>query len=166
MAEITGSPYPLELGGTEYLVSPLTDGDISELDNWLQARYISRIRESLAQQYDGAENIPDAEYTRAMTLAGKEALGISWMSGEGARLMASVDGISRVLWQMIKRRQPDVTHAFIREQCYSPVTAKLAGELFQKLNLDPVLRATEEGREPGKLHRKNEKHRRRKKKYT
>lgn len=136
MSDVTASPIPFSVTEdgkeVEYTASPLNDADIVELDHWLQEQFIARVRGSLP------EDVSDDDYDRAMRLAYKEAAHLTFMSGQGATLMASVDGISRVLWHQLKKRSPKLTHEQVRKMCTNPVTAKKAAEAFQKLDMKPA----------------------------
>lgn len=141
--DVTGSPFPIVISGKEYFASPLTDGDIVELDHWIQSQYIARVRESLP------EDVSEVDYDRAMTLAYKTSLTLSWTEGDGAVMMASVDGVSRIFWHQLRGRHPELKHADVRKMVLDPMNLRIAQETFKRLNLDPVIEELSETVEKG-----------------
>jgi hypothetical protein len=102
-AEATAAPVPFDMGNAEYLLSPLSAGDISELDNWLRARMVRAARESLP---DDATADQRRETIGAAVLA---TAGVCLLSDLCASVMATPDGLARVIWQSVKRNHPRVT---------------------------------------------------------
>jgi len=130
-ASLTGASAPLEIGDHEYQASPLTDKDISELDAWIQADYVKVARASLD------ENSTKAEREETLAIAMRQAAGLSWMSGTGAKMIATVKGMARLTWQMIHRNHPKVTVAQLQSELFNPENLANAKRIFDKLNLPP-----------------------------
>lgn len=84
----------------EFLMSPLSDKDISELDLWIQNRYIN---ESLAAITEPTQ----ADSERINKIASQ----LSATSSVGAKMMDCTDGFARVLWQSIHKNHPGITYA-------------------------------------------------------
>lgn len=129
MPDIQASAYPITIDGVEYWCSPLSDLDMSELDNWVRSQTIQDAERAMTP-----DMTPEARRdlrTAALEVAGS----ISWMQGPGARRMATVDGLSRILWHMIKKRHPEVTHEVVRRWCVNPKHAGEAERLFRELNI-------------------------------
>jgi len=107
---MTAASMPITLGGKELAFSPLTDKDIAELDNWVRTEYIKMARDSL--------DTVDEPALRAETIksAMDTAAGLTWMSGQGAQMMQTVNGMSRLCFQSVRRGDPTVTHEWLREQ--------------------------------------------------
>lgn len=130
-ARLTAASAPLVLAGVEYRMSPLSDRDIAELDEWVQIRYVNLVLASLPAEAEQEER--DALRVRAA----REALGMTWMSGEGARLMATVDGVTRLLWQSLRREHPDIKEEDLRRLLYSPENIAATRHTFTRLNAAP-----------------------------
>lgn len=126
---ITAASYPLDLAdGTTYQFSPLTDKDIDEIDGWLQARVIENARRSLTP------DMTQAERDELQSLAIRESLSVSLISPQGARMLATVQGMTRLVWQSVKRNHPGVTEDQIRAHMLSPENIQRANAAFSKVN--------------------------------
>jgi hypothetical protein len=113
-------------------MSPLTDKDIAELDNWLQSRVVEIAVRAIPQ------NAPAALREELLTIALKHATSMSWMTGEGAKQMGTIDGVSRVLWQSLKKEHPDITHDAVRSMMLDPRTIQYALVKFKDLNFGHI----------------------------
>ena len=112
------------------MMSPLTDRDISELDEWVRARYIATARASL----EGVTG-PDREET--LRIAMDRAMALTWLSGEGLKLIATIDGTARLLWQSIYRSHPDLKYEDLRQLMLDPRNIANVNEAFKELNVGP-----------------------------
>lgn len=128
MAEITGAAHPLVLGGEEFHLSPLSDRDIEELNYWLQDQVIQVAVRSMSSVTD--QRVRD----ELMDAAVRQASGLTFLSGEGAKRMRSLEGVSRVTWQGLRRRHPQLTYERVKELILDPKTIKYVNEVFRKLN--------------------------------
>jgi hypothetical protein len=108
IASITAAPVPVKIGGVEYLMTPLTDADITALDNWLRARVIRMARSSLTA------DSTDAEEEMTMRQAFRFASTLTWLSNDGLKLINTLDGLSRLFWQGLRKNHPQVTTDQIR----------------------------------------------------
>lgn len=140
IGDVTQAPAPVTFHGNEYRATPLSDKDLVELDHWIQAQFIARVRESL-ESLD-PDNKPEDQivYEREMQGARRQALTITWMSGEGAGMMATVNGTARVLWHQLRKNHPEMTHDDCRELMIDPQSIGLAQQLFKTLDLNPTAR--------------------------
>jgi hypothetical protein len=129
MPDITGASHPIELAGVEYHLSPLTDRDIEELTNWLRASFVRMASESLTPE------MTQAQRDEVLGAAMREARKIDWVSGEGARTMGTLDGISRVLWHGLRKRHPDLTYEAVRALITDAKTVAKASAVFKALNV-------------------------------
>lgn len=129
-AAITGAAVPLKIGDKEFMMSPLTDRDIVELDLWVQAKYVQIARESARD-----ENLQ--ERNRIEELATKTAASLTWMHGTGAQILASVDGMARLVWQAVRKNHPSVSLSELRALMFSEENIKAAQEAFAKANKVP-----------------------------
>ena len=127
-AQATAAPVELRLGGHSFRMSPLTDRDIAELDNWLRTRVIRTARESLSP--DTSPN----DRQLVIDSAVRVAMSMTWMSGDGARQMATLDGMAQLLWQGIQHNHPETTPEQIRGLLLDPVTIEEARDTLRRLN--------------------------------
>lgn len=128
-AKITGASHDITFAdGTTYRMAPLTDRDISELDNWVRSRHIQIA-------IDAGKDLSDEDRMELKEVAMMQAATLSWMSGMGARLMATVDGMARLCWQGIKTNHPLVSLEDLRAKMFDPVNVDEANRVFEKLNL-------------------------------
>lgn len=110
MPQVTAAAHPVVIGGVTYMFAPLTDRDSDEIDNWLRGEYIRGARASLD------ENTPAQEREEILRIAIRDASRLSYMTGEGARMIASFRGIFRVIWQGLRREQPNLSFDEFRDR--------------------------------------------------
>lgn len=102
MPQVTAAAFPITIGDATYEMSPLTDRDVDEINNWLRASIIKMARDSLVP------GMTPAEREELLGVAMTKARQLSFMEGEGARIISSLDGVSRVVWQGLRRRHPEL----------------------------------------------------------
>lgn len=112
-------------------MSPMTDQDISEMDAWIQARMIRNARASLDP------NLSEKEREETMRVAMSTALTLTWMSGIGAKMIGTVDGLARLVWQAIHRNHPDKTVEDIRRLLLTKENIEEANRAFTAANPRP-----------------------------
>lgn len=127
-AQATAAPSEIRLGGLILRMKPFTDSDISELDNWLRALVIRTARESLPDDASQEDRLTTIE------AATRAAMGMSWMSGQGARMMATLDGLAQLVWQSVHHHHPTVTPADIRKELLDPDTIEEARLTLKRVN--------------------------------
>lgn len=106
-AEATAASAEITIEGKLYQISPLTDIDIGELDNWVRVRVIRLARASLT----GEET--EAEKKSTMQSAFEYASPLTWLN-KGIEEMATLDGVARLLWQVLKKHHPELTVKYIK----------------------------------------------------
>ena len=104
-----GSPVPITLNGTEYRFSPLTFNDIEELDNWVRHEYMRRVLSAMP------EDATKADKEMAFSIAQARVVDITWLSGTGAKLIASVKGMVKIAQLSLQKRNPELTSDKLRE---------------------------------------------------
>lgn len=130
-AALVAAPVELTLGDKTYVMSPLTDRDYSELDQYVQSRYIEAALRA-------AESFKSREmWDRVMTLAMQTAVGLSWSASPGVRVWGTLDGITRLIWQGVKRNMPEVTHEELRPLLVDQRNVEKANEFFKRVNRVP-----------------------------
>jgi len=108
--QLTAAATPLFLNKKEYRAAPLNDRDISELDEWVQTRLIQRASSALTPDMTGQQR------AEILDSAMRVSQGLTWASGQGARILATVDGMAQLTWQMLKREHPTLTPEFVRQE--------------------------------------------------
>lgn len=98
-----GAPVPVMLGGREYRFSPLTLEDIEELDNWVRAQYMRRVLGAVPKDADRADK------ELAMTIAQRTCVNLTWLSGQGAAMIASHAGAVKIAQLALAKRHPELT---------------------------------------------------------
>lgn len=109
--------------------TPLDDVKISELDNWVQARYIATARASLS------DSATTKEREETLNIAMRTAVELSAFSGLGARMLSTADGMARLVLAMISEKHPNVTFEQLRKLMFSPDNIREANRIFKRLNL-------------------------------
>lgn len=104
-----GSPVPITLNGTEYRFSPLTFNDIEELDNWVRHEYMRRVLSAMP------EDATKVDKEMAFSIAQARVVDITWLSGTGAKLIASVKGMVKIAQLSLQKRNPELTSDKLRE---------------------------------------------------
>ncbi len=152
MASITAATLDLKFGDKVLTMSPFDDKDIVELDQWLRSHVINMARQSIPDD-------ADQEYKELLLkVAIDKATSLSWMSGEGAKLMATLEGMARLLYQGVKHNHPDETFESVRRFINSPDALSQVNEAFTELNSLPKSKKIK-----GSSNRKNLKRRRQQK---
>ena len=128
VAAASASPVPIKLAGREFRMSPLTYDDIGELDQYLRSRVIESARQSLP-----GDASPDQ---RAMTeeSAIRVACELTWMSGKGAKMMSSLQGWARILWQGLRHNHPELKPEDVVKLLTDPRTLEHAQAEWKRIN--------------------------------
>lgn len=135
----SGVRHPITLGGKTFDVSPLNDNAHESLDLWLRDQYYQRAAGIVEKFSDKALQ------EMALKVAYKEALSLTWMSGEGSKLISTIEGMARILWEGIRINHPEVTYEEIKECMRNPETIRTADRIFKTLNTRRVAPATDKG---------------------
>lgn len=132
MTNITAAPYDLVLTDKEgkkhsYRMSPLTDKDIVELDHYVQSEFIARARES-------CKDADDREARLTIEIALEKSAAVGFTTEYGARLMGTVDGLTRLVWQSLKTLQPHLTEDNLRELLFDPNNVREVNTVFRRMH--------------------------------
>lgn len=131
-ADVRAAPTTIFLSdGQSLRFSPLSDRDILELDEWVRARAIADARNSLKDE--------DDPIIRAETLdaAMRFAQGLTFMSGHGSRILATPEGLSRVLYLSVRKNHPDIKEDALRPLLLAESNKEAVNAAFQHVNLPP-----------------------------
>lgn len=99
----SGAPTPLNLNGVDYLMSPLTDEDTDELNNFLKQRVLTTARSFCEGEKN--KDIIDATMKAAMD----KAVNVDWMSNP--ELLENVPGMVYLLWIGVRKNDPKPSRA-------------------------------------------------------
>lgn len=125
---LTGAGVPLAIAGQEFQMHSLSDKDFVELDEWIRQRMMKTALASLAGITDSTLR---AEIIQNATIAASTA---TWLSGPGVKILSTVDGVSRMLWQSVKKGNPNVTHADLRSLCFDRDNVEEIVTTFNRIN--------------------------------
>lgn len=103
MSNEFSAPVPVTLDGREYRFSPLTLEDIEELDNWVRYQYMSRVLASMPKNADKTDR------ELAMGIAQRTCVNLTWLSGQGATMIASHKGAMKIAQLALSKRHPELT---------------------------------------------------------
>lgn len=126
---LTGAPATVIFSnGEEIQFHPLSDRDIGELDEYLQARQIEIARKSL-----GPECTPE-ERKETLKLAMEEARSLTVLSPMGARALATIDGMVHLTFISARRSHPNLSKDHLKELLLNPENLERVNEAFSKVN--------------------------------
>lgn len=131
--KITNAPsivtlYDKDGKKVELRMTAFSDVEIAELDEWVRNKYITIARDSIP---------PDAtqsERDETLRIAFNGASTLTWMSGQGARMMASVDGMAQIVWMGCRAQHKDVSVSQLRALMFNPVNIRESNRKFRELN--------------------------------
>lgn len=131
---LNGASIPLTLTNkqgddVELLLAPMTDRDMTELDEWVRAEFIRNARNSLG------ETATAAERQETLTLAMQQSFGLTFISGMGAKMMGTVDGIARLVWQGCKSNHDGLTFEFVKDLMFSQQNVAASNAAWKSLNV-------------------------------
>lgn len=135
-------PTELPLDGKTFMISPLSDRDSEELNEWVRAVYIRQARQSLTEE---ERDTPEGrEFVRQ---AQNEALGLTWHRNPGSRLVfVSKMGIARLLLPGVRRNDRSVTVDDIVACIGTAEAVNIAEETFTRINDLRIIRKTEDAK--------------------
>lgn len=132
-AQLTGAPAPLVFAdGTEWRMSPLGDDDLAEINEWVRSQVMKAARLGLV---DGMTASEREELLRAAVATASQ---ISAETREGQRILATIDGWSKLVWQSVHRNHSEVTVELVRKKMLDPRNVQEAERVFNKQNVGDV----------------------------
>lgn len=122
---MTGVPREITLSdGSEWCMSPLTDRDFSEVDVWIQQRYIKIARKALSEE----------EEARLLPGIIREAMTLSMFEPEGAKVLSTVDGMAFFLYVSVRKEHPNVTAEAFLTYMRDPRNIRMVSLMSKELN--------------------------------
>lgn len=137
MGNMAMAPIDVVFGDKTYSMSPLTDADKGELDNWVRSEF-------LATAKLGAGAPDDEHYAPIMRIALLEAAQLSWTRSPGSAMAATRKGIARIAWQGIRRKHPNVPLSEIDEALRTIAAVEEFHEKYRIVNDIKPRRETKE----------------------
>lgn len=135
MPNLTGATGEVTINGAVYVMTPLCDRDIEELNVWLRSKIISAARASLPP------GSPQVLEDKTMAQAMRIATTIDWM--QNPEMLESPENILRLIWQLMRKRHPDLdSEFFTRQLLEDPDSLVRCRDLFRLLH--PMLSGDEE----------------------
>lgn len=89
-------------------MSPLTDKDFEQLNNWIRSGIVDVARASLNSE------MSQEERDEVLGVALRQARGVSYLSPEGREAMSSLDGTAYLLWLGMRHHHEKLQPADVR----------------------------------------------------
>lgn len=109
---------------------PLSDRDNIELDSWVRSYYLYTQRSNIDPE------ALDEDKDRIERIAQQTAATLNWYSGLGVQIMASVEGMTQIMYMSVRKRSPKITPDKIRELLMNEQNLEEANKTFEELNLE------------------------------
>ena len=128
----TAAPIDIQLGGETFRMSPLTDADLGELDNYVRSRVIRAARESLG------DGVSEADRQAVLRAAVAESMNVSFAT-HWRRELNTLDGMARLFWQTLRRCHPGLTVERVRKLLHeNPRDVEAMAAQLEALNANPT----------------------------
>jgi hypothetical protein len=128
-ARVTAVPIPIVFNdGSTYQFSPLTDKDLDELDEWMQSRLIEAARRSLSK------SASQEERDETLRVAMREATKLTFLSPDGARMIATLPGMTHLCYLSLRKCHPDVDEPSLHKLLSDPENLSILNEKFDRAN--------------------------------
>lgn len=157
--KLTASPSEVKLAGQSFTMTPLTDKEFGEFENWLRQRPI-RIAMDHSRQIEG---LNPAEKETLLKQAMEISNRVSMSSTEGLQIMATLEGAAFLTWLSLRKHQPELTPDKIQGMFTDDRTISEAMTQVNRINnLDglPI------GKKRGPFQPRRDKHKKRKRPRT
>ena len=118
----------IKLNGKTYFASKLTDLDIQELDIFVRQSFMESVYSTLPK------NLPSEDRDQAIAIAQVTCARMTFMSGEGSRIMGTIPGMTRLTWQMLHHNHPDLTVEEVHSMLTNPLNIDEANKTFREVH--------------------------------
>lgn len=127
-------PVPLQLGNQTFQIRPMSDGQFSEIDNWIRQTYLRRIEEA-----SGGND-------KYMAMLLPSIATVNMFDGAvGQRLFSSIEGLAQTLWICCtEETRPPEPSTFIELMLNKSFRTK-AGKFWVDLNSGPKTESNSSG---------------------
>ena len=135
MAHVTGAPAPITVGGRELRMSPLTDKEYEEVNNWLRAKVIKTARAAFTDDMTPAER---SEILQAAILASRS---LTFVNATEMFELDRLEVMARVLHQGVVRNHPDVTIEWLKDEFKKNPDAMVeAIQVWSEVNIGDMIK--------------------------
>jgi len=120
LAEIAGSPMPIEISGQTLSATPFKQKDFGELTNWVRHHIIKVAKDSL-------DGMVSSERDEILQSAIRAAASSTWNTRNGRDILTSVEGLVYVGWMLVREKQRLTLEKFrelVVKEDDSEITAK------------------------------------------
>lgn len=121
---LTAASYPLHLGDKTFYVCPLSDKDITELTNWVRGHYINSAKQA------NDENVLRIAIEQASTLFA--------FTGQGAKILATVEGMSKLVQVMARKNHTQLTESELMQLILDDTNRREVNRVFKLQNITPA----------------------------
>lgn len=128
---MAAAPTYVTLGDKNYRMSPLSDKDYEEINNWIRSSYLQMVRQSFTP-----DMLP-AQRQEEIAVAQETARGLNMLSMHGKSVMSTPEGVSLLVWLGIKRNHPDVPLDEISPHFLDPQKITEVMERWRDVNVGP-----------------------------
>lgn len=125
--QATAAPAELRLAGKTYRMSPLTDGDLGELERHLQTRAFAVAKANL-------EGLSPEDRRTLLRVAYDTAYRVTLASPEASAFMRGLEGAAYLLWLGLRHNHPDLTPEAVRPMLTDERTVAEAMDRLDELN--------------------------------
>lgn len=126
-AKIVASSVEFTLGDVTYRISPLSDRDYGEFENWVQDQFLDVAKRNL-------EGLAQADRDALLKAAYETASRLTVTSPESLKLMSTVNGAAYLLYLSLRRDHPDVTFEKAKEISTDPKVLRQFMDRINELN--------------------------------
>lgn len=134
---------PVQIGSVTYDASPLSDEAKDALDEWVRMKYRQRIAPMIEELSGAAQQAMIREVLNELPT-------LTFVSHKGAKFMGTVEGMARLLYEMIRPNHKDVKYETLCKDMVDPENIIRAKDKFRELQqLNQLEKAPEEGKVQG-----------------
>lgn len=126
-ANVTAASVEFVVGDITYRISPLSDRDFGEFENWVQDRFLDVAKRNL-------EGLVQADRDALLKAAYETSSRLTITSPEALKLMSTVDGAAYLLYLSLRRDHPDVTFEKAKEISTNPKVLRQFMDRINELN--------------------------------
>lgn len=130
---ISGSPVQIKMAGEMYTMSPLTDVDYGEFENWMRARVIELARENIARVPGLSQSEKDTILKQSVEISVR----LNLQSQEAMPYMTSIDGAAYLMWLSLKKTHAALSHSGVKKLLIDERTLSEAFDKFDLINNIP-----------------------------
>lgn len=123
----------------------LSDDDMIEIDDWLRREYMRRVEASISDLTN--ETLRE----RMVATAVRNVATLGMLDGrDGSAMVATVDGLSRILWQSMREDHEELTHQGLKRLLMAdPANMTTGQEHWTEINIGKT-GGGKKKRKPGK----------------